>query len=143
MSTNLGRLTIFSDTKEDILFSYSVENNDAAMVNDAMNLLWLSTASGVNAIDLVTIVGQDLTLYQFQQKVEEMGGIFEIDAEGIAHIMFNMVDSGQSLFAYNIFIALIYEDTQEPTTYDEAVEAESQIEKDSENSYSSQSNTQD
>ncbi len=119
-STNLGTLGIYSDSPEDVVFRLNIENNDNAMVADASNLKWLATADGVNAVDFTDIVGQDLTLAEFAQVIEEMLGIFDIDAEKIGNIMFNMIDSGQCNFSYRIDIALIYE-SEEPDSYKEAV----------------------
>lgn len=113
---NVGKLTITSSGEEDIVFILHVDNNDANLVNQIVNLNTLQNIDNINGFDAL---GNDMSLIDFIQSLEELG-VF-IDAKKTAQLVFNFVDSGISLKTYDLKVSLIYEQDIKPT-YEEAVE---------------------
>ncbi len=113
---NVGKLTITSSGEEDIVFILHVDNNDANLVNQIVNLNTLQNIDNINGFDAL---GNDMSLTDFIQSLEELG-VF-IDAKKTAQLVFNFVDSGISLKTYDLKVSLIYEQDIKPT-YEEAVE---------------------
>ena len=112
---NLGKLTITSTGREDIVFVLYVENNDDKLVGQAINIKSMSTSDGINGFEAVT--GKDLSLDDFIQKIQKI--ITDIDTEDTTQLTFNYVDSGEALTKYDLKVSFIYEEDIIPT-YDEA-----------------------
>lgn len=116
----LGTSIILSDSQEDVVWKHILQNNDAAMVGDAVNLKTLNNVEDIIGINLTTNPGMDMQLSNYIEVVEQLDKLFSLEGKEIANLRFNHIDSGQSLYQYEVSVLIIYEEEIEVDTYEEA-----------------------
>ena len=111
---NVGKLSVSSDGPEDLAVVIHLDNNDANLVNQAVNLRSLINPDNINGFDSS---GNDKSLTDFIQSFKPVP--VSIDGKESSQLVFNYVDSGEALNSYDIKVSFIYEEDYIPT-YEEA-----------------------
>lgn len=112
---NVGKLCIATDGPEDIAFVIHVDNNDANIVNQTVNINSLINPDNINGFDTS---GNDKSITDFIQTYKPVP--VNIDGKESSQLIFNYVDSGEALNTYDIKVQFLYKQDHIPT-YEEAV----------------------